>query len=175
MIILKSSDSAVCTLVADRPHFRCPNTLFVTISPNPSTKYSTMLKNENGKVRKCKVRYGSLKQEEQYKICIEMVRTSYIPYFENCQLIGTTELNKAGNVHLHFFISGTNVKDDYDLALLRRQISLEPESIRNTPRKGIDFMNNIVFLTKDFDELVAYMDKDYPKNVRHFPNYYFFD
>lgn len=175
MIILKTTDSAVCSLVADRPHFKCPNTLFVTISPNPNTKYNTMLKNENGKVRKCKVRYGSLKQSEQYKICIEMVKTSYIPYFENCHMVGTSELNKDGNVHLHFLINGSNVKDDYDLALLRRQISLEPESIRNTPKKGVDYMNNIVFLTKPLKEIISYMDKDYPKNVRHFQNYYFFE
>lgn len=170
MIIIESSKLAVWPLVADRPHFKKP-TCFVTISPNPRTLYPSMLKDHRGKLVKKSVRYGALKQSEQYDICMNMIRTSYIPYFENCELVGTTELNKDGNVHMHFLIQGDNVKDDYDLSILRRQIMTEPESVRNISKKGIDYMNNIVYLDKSLADICAYMDKDYPKNVRHFPNY----
>lgn len=175
MITLNSSNKAVALLVADRPHFmeNTRRVLFVTISPNPRTQYPTYVKNERGKLVKTKLRYGALKQSEQYQICMGMIRESFLPYMEDPILIGTTELNKEGNVHVHFIISTLNIKDEYDIKILRRQISLERESIRNATRKGIDYMNNIVFLDRPLLELISYLDKDYPRNVRHFPNYFY--
>jgi len=145
---------------------RCPNlrtrpkgTLFVTISPNPKANVS---KKYIGKDRKKQARYGTLTQLEQYDYCMRIFKQNYSKQLFGCEYVGTWELNKQGNLHLHFIICSSDVTNDYQLKVFQRDVyndELTQQNLHNG--KGLDVMNNIVFLNKSIDEICSYLDKDH--------------
>lgn len=152
--------------------------LFVTISPNPKT-----LHNVSSKKRKSyRLPYGKLTQRLQYEYCIRYIKRTYLQFLSrDTKLLGTCEINKSGNIHMHFLISDPAMVNDYQLQILRRDILNCEDTIKNMVknRKMTDYMNNIVFLNKPLDEIIEYMDKDYAikfplmvDEVDYYKNYY---
>lgn len=168
---IQYSNFSVLSLVAERPRFtaKSPYTLFCTISPNPDKKVNII---RNGKDQQ--MLYGRLPQKIQYSHCIRILKDSYLPFLNDPDLVGTAELNKHGNVHLHFFLIDKNVPNDVLLKVFQRDVSLCPLSIANLHKPGSrDYMNNIVHLTEPLPTQILYLDKDHSIETRNiFPNFY---
>lgn len=174
MFKLFCSTKPVSTLVGDRRDFGL-GTLFVTISPNPNTLHSVMRTNV-GTRGKAKQKYSQIPQRLQYDYCMRIIERVYLPSLSpDAYLCGSCELNKRGDVHFHFIIFDKAIKNDTYLQVFRRDVYNCEETIRNFDRKSrkkVDWMNNIVFVTKPLNEVVAYCDKDHTKNVDLFNTYY---
>ena len=97
----------VRALVEERPRFstrsngKDPYVLFITVSPNPNTMIS-VTKGDTV----MKARYGRLPQRVQYNYCLKHVQQTYLEWCEDPVMVGTVELNKHGDVHLHFLFNG---------------------------------------------------------------------
>lgn len=156
---------------------RC-TALFVTISPNPNVKHSHVTtKVVKGRTKRCIIRipYDKLSQSEQYDYCLQYFREIYLQYFEDqlesYEFVGTWEINKSNNVHLHIVLYQNEFKTVYDLALLRRYVSNRMETLRNMSSiKKPDYMNSICFVNDDFD--IRYFDKDHDQKIKYFNNFF---
>jgi hypothetical protein len=176
-LMLKFTDSTISSLVGDRtPLFGKP--IFVTISPNPKTKHICL----RHKKSNIKLPYGKLPQEVQYEYCIRILKQCYLQLLSGSYTVyGTWELNQDNNVHLHFLIDSEKIQTDYDLNIFRRDILCCPLVFMNLNKlKSHDYMNNIVFLNKPFEDIIEYMDKDNDQKINlssvyehSFKNYYF--
>lgn len=152
--------------------------MFCTISPNPTTVVDVV---RNGKDQK--MCYGQLPLTQQYAYCKRILHDCYLGFLKDPYVVGTTEVNKQGHVHLHFLLKSKSVTTDMLMNVFRRDISLCREVVKNRilRKRGQtahapDFMNNIVRLTKPLAEVVSYMDKCYHcDNMKLFPNYYRLD
>lgn len=173
------SKLACSSLVVARPHLRDQTIYYVTISPNPSTKVETELKVPRGKYDKLvtvkkKIRYDCLKQSEQVKYCMNHVKDTYMSLCSNSlHLIGTVELNKTGNVHLHLLLQSNQYKGLNGLHELRRDILNCPSTMANLCKQGKDYMNNIV-ICDDPPKTIAYFDKEFEQNIRDGKYYNYF-
>lgn len=185
--IIHESENAVRSLVVDRPvllglpadytrdavdkYIRehdptdplNPRYLFCTINPNPKLLHTVMRHR-----RKRKMKYESLPLRLQYCYCLRIIKQCYYPYLSaGAAIVGCAEKTESGNIHLHFLIYDPDIDDDYKLAQIRKLISLEP--LVHVNKKNChdrDWMNSIVILTRSLDEILTYMNKDYPKNVK---------
>jgi len=172
---LDRQTSACSALVAARPDFGKGNKqkIFCTISPNPNTLHECY-KTHQGKISKVKIPYGKLQQKVQYEYCHRILERCYVPFLsDDAIIIGTWELNKSGNVHFHFLIQDKIIHNPTQLAIFQRNVLNCEETIRNMSKgkKMVDYMNNIVYLTKPLKDIIKYMDKDYDDNKDIFPNY----
>ncbi len=148
--------------------------IFVTISPNPRTKH-TMKRTHLGKTYNDKVAYGTLPQHKQFDYCMKVIKEVY-NYSEDTYICGTWELNKDGNVHVHFILIDPHINTDVDLMIFQRDVFNTPSAQFNLAKKGgrqkpVDWMNNIVFITKPLQEVIDYMLKDADKCIKVFPYY----
>lgn len=164
---LMFSTSVVDSLVRQRPRLmaRKAKLLFVTISPNANTKHYVY---REGNRRKVVIPYGRLTQKEQYDYCINAFKVMYLRDLENPCYVGTWELNKSSNVHLHIIIAADNIKNDYELKIFQRDIANHEITMKNysqkvsqTRLKLPDIMNHIVFSTKPIEHHIEYFDKDH--------------
>lgn len=130
------------------------NTMFITVSPPPSLKIRVL---ENGKLSVR--RYDMLHQANQLTFCHRLIEALYIPYITDGYLMGTWELNKSGHVHVHFLLYDRYIQNDYQLAMFRRSIKIDPISRKIMGRQKNDYMNNI-FYCDDVEDRLDYMDKD---------------
>lgn len=154
--------------------------VFWTVSPNPNTMIATMARAVSqsgqapGKWVNRKIKYGNLRQQLQYEYCIKFIRSieDYVNQFGQYSLVGSAELNKSGDIHLHFLIWADQLKTETDLAILRREILNAPMTQQNITRKQVDYMNNIVWMTDPLESVISYMSKDNSMNVNYFPNFY---
>lgn len=163
---LKFTNDACEDLVEAR-QTKWENTMFITISPNPNVKH-----NVNRRIKDVKMKYGEMPQRLQYSYCIEVLDKLMFYFSEDSYLIGTWELNKTGNLHLHFIIDDPVIKNDTHLDILRREIACSDEALRNK-KNGKDYMHNIVFVNDSVRQRCVYMDKDFNKNSGIFSNYYY--
>lgn len=174
---LDFTKQSVGSLVARRPNgqFVTPDTLFCTISPNPTTKHPCFKGRKN-----VKMMYGLMPHRLQYQYCLKILNQCYIPFLsEDAELIGTWELNKTNNIHFHFLINDPLLNSDQRFNSFRRDISccsLVQDNL--TRRKGnklpIDYMNNIVKVNDTQDDRLDYMDKDHEEDPMLL-NYFMFD
>lgn len=176
MLVLEDIEKPVSLLVGDRPHLMesAGAKLFCTISPNATTLHQ-IIKRVNGRKVTVKMPYGKIPQRLQYEYCIRIINRCYLPFLsEGSELIGSWELNKQGNVHLHFIVVDSKITNDTHLSMFQRDVLNCEDVIKNMGKgkKMIDYMNNIVFITKPFKEVIRYIDKDYDKNKGIFNNYY---
>jgi len=151
--------------------------MFVTISPNPSTKHKVSRKS-----RQCTLRYDQLTQIKQYQYCIRVIERCYLPFLSgDTLLVGTTELNKEKNIHMHLMIYDPKLKasNRSKLSMFQRDIYCCEDTLQNLTKKGlngqkpVDWMNNIVKFddtVKTYEELLQYMDKDHAENQFIFEN-----
>lgn len=169
--------TCVAPLVAERKFF-CPDTedyiMFITISPNPRTlipinKPSKSVRNKDKVIM---TKYEDCRQIDQYNYCLDYVRSVYMRYSGDCHIIGSAELNKQGNIHIHMLMKDSYVSNDKVMQVFQRDIKLNPETQRHIKLCKRDYMNNIVELTKSEDEILTYMDKDYDKTGHLFPSFY---
>lgn len=169
--------TCVAPLVAERKFF-CPNTkdyiMFITISPNPKTLIPI---NKPGKTIRTKdkiinTRYEDCRQIDQYNYCLDYIRNAYMRYSGDCQIIGSAELNKQGNIHIHMLMKDSYVTNDKVMQIFQRDIKLNPETQKHIRHSKRDYMNNIVELTKSEEEILSYMDKDNDKTGYLFPSFY---
>lgn len=146
--------------------------LFCTISPNPDKQHSYK---RDGITKQ--IPYGRLPQAQQYQYCMKILKDAYLSLCVNPVIVGTAELNGKGNVHFHFLLKDPDFKDDLMLKVYQRYVSLCPVSLYNLhSARAHDVMNNIVHLTKDLDEILEYLDKDWNQSFRRIcPNYYIAD
>jgi len=94
------------------------NSLGICISPNPHLLHEVF---EDRK--KLKTPYGKLPQIKQYEYCKKILKHCYMFCFTpGTFLVGTWELNKSGNVHLHLIADDPKVTNEYELAVFRRDI-----------------------------------------------------
>lgn len=169
--MLQFTTEACSALVGARPPNKNLTPYYVTISPNPSTKVEAILRVPRGKYDKLvevkkKVRYDCIPQQQQFKYCIEHLKSTYLSLCDNdCYIVGTTELNKSGNVHLHLLLYSKNYKGVNGLHELRRDILCCPTTILNLKRNGKDYMNNIV-ICEDISKTIEYFDKEYGQNIK---------
>jgi len=137
---------------------------YITISPNPLTKHKCERKIQwdkvKGKIKNIAIPYGKMTHEEQYEYCIKIIERIYLFNLPDSQIIGTWELNKSGNVHIHMLLKSDSLINEYQLQMLRRDVLCHMEVYRNLNGKN-DFMNNIVWLTEDLTTIIEYFDKDY--------------
>lgn len=148
--------------------------VFVTISPNPKSLH-TIIRTINDVRMEAKVQYGTLPQKVQYEYCMRVIERCY-NYSDDTKMFGSWELNKEGNVHMHFLFFDKNIKTDVDLKILQRDIYNCPETIRNFAKckknsKPTDWMNSIVYLNKPLKEVYDYIIKDVDKCMHVFPYY----
>jgi len=178
MDFLKFSNASVAALVEQRPILwdHTKRTVFVTISPNAKTQH-ICIKPFNGKMKEFKMPYGMMQQRLQYAYCIRYLKSCYLSFLDgNVKLVGTWELNKEGNVHLHMLIQADNLQTDIALQIFRRDIYSCTQTILNmgTIKKKhtvpIDWMNSIVYTTDSIQKRLDYMDKDHDKT---FDNFYY--
>lgn len=154
--------------------------LFCTISPNPKTKHKVVRTIPSKDLlrpriinRSVGIEYGHMSHKEQYDYCIKYVETCYLPFLSpDTKLYGVFELNQSGNLHMHFILKSPTVMNKTTLMIFQREVMTSYETIRNMSRKKVDYMNNIVELTKSNDEINAYMQKTNEECSIHFPNYY---
>jgi len=177
MLKITPTIEAVSTLVGNRPDLQNVHQqkLFCTISPNPKALH-TVYKRLNGKKILVKIPYGKLPQRVQFDYCVRVVERCYLPFLSiDATLAGTWELNESGNVHFHFLIHDKLIQNKTHLEIFRRDILNCEEIIKNMSKgkKMIDYMNNIVFITKPINEVIKYMDKDHEYNKDIYSNYYF--
>ena len=166
---LKLSKLGVRTLVAERPNLGGPFTLLWTVSPNPRAKVDAIKAGKS-----IKLEYGKLRQCLQMDYLHKYLTRAVIPtleMYEPFELVGTTELNQHGDLHLHMIVKSSVIKNDTTLHMLRRDVLNDPIVQRHLGRKGTDYMNNIVEITDPFDSVVTYLEKDQDKNIEWFPNY----
>lgn len=152
-----------------------PSAMFITISPSPSTMVTQVRFIEGignkGKVKKVTLPYGRLRQIEQYRYCLRVVKSCY-RYSYHTRIFGTWELNKAGNVHFHLLMTDKNIKTETDLHMFRKDV-LNCEMVMDNLRgHSKDYMNNIVYVNDTIEERLKYMKKDMETNLSIFP--YFF-
>lgn len=175
MLRVNRSLEAFDILVGERRDLWEGYTLFCTISPNPKTKHECLIKkvNKNGRVFRARVKmpYGKIPQRVQYEYCLKIIERDYLEFLVNPRLFGVAELNKDGNVHVHFLLKADNLKNDTQLQVFRRDVSLCVEVLRNAPKQGIDYMNNIVRLTKSKKEIIDYCMKCNKDNIELFNNF----
>lgn len=148
--------------------------IFVTVSPNPKAKHS-ITRTVNGKRMTGKVQYGTLPQSQQFEYCLRVVQNNY-NYSDDTFIFGSWELNKEGNVHFHFIFIDPNINTDVDLMIFQRDIYNCVETARNFSKaskngKQTDWMNNIVYITKPFQEVYDYIIKDVDKCLHIYPYY----
>lgn len=160
MNTLSFSEEAVVDLVALRPTLRnmtqipYNRILWCTISPNARAKHKVLGKGN------LKMPYGKLPQRIQYEYCIKILKNCYISFYPDCKLFGVPELNKDGNVHLHFLLYDTSFTNEVALQVFRRDVLFCPEVMFNFGcKKQIDYMNNIVFCNKPVEDIIDYMMK----------------
>lgn len=161
MEYLTKSNEAVVTLVRLRPRLadKTEKPLFITISPNAKTVIK-LSKPISGK--KLNTTYGAMPQHMQYNYCIKAFQTMYLKEFFSPTYVGTWELNKQGNVHLHILLVDKSVHNAYELKIFQRDIYNCETTQKNLHKgKGFDRMNNIVFVNDSVDERCKYMDKDH--------------
>lgn len=167
---LEFSNQSVGSLVARRPNgqFISSSSLFCTISPNPNTKVKCL----RGR-KTIAMKYCLLPHKVQYQYCIRVLKACYMQFLTpNAEIIGTWELNKMNNVHLHFIINDPQFKSDQRFNTYRRDISCCSLVVENRSKKtNNDYMNSIVRVTKSQDDILDYLDKDYEKDPI-LPNYY---
>jgi len=139
------------------------------VSPNPNAKVNVMRVNPNtNKLTKVTMKYGMIKQKEQYDYCINFMRTAYLNG-EGDLLLGVPEMNKAGNIHLHFLLLSPLVKNQTTLNIFRRDVMNNNISMENMV-KGKDWMNNIVKLDKS--DILEYMIKAHEEISPIFDSFY---
>lgn len=164
------------SLVKER-HFGIDNkTLFITISPNPSTFVDCVLKNKMGKIRNQKRPYGMLKQDIQYQYCLKCLREDYFEWFsDDVELIGIAELNQRGNVHFHIVVNDPYITNEVQLQVFRRDILNGFRTQQNISKgkvSGKDWMNNIVYVNVIEDEITEYFMKQQHEMLPKFQNIY---
>jgi len=175
---LEFTEKPICSLVADWQYFwdhiKASECMFITISPNPKVVHKVDRLYATGRVKQVKCRYGQMKQSDQWNYCLKIVERTYLEFCsDETVLIGTTELNESGNVHLHFLLYDPHKRDRTSLDIFRRDISFCDVIIRNLKGKH-DIMNNIVYVNDSIRQRAEYMDKDYEQNKRYFHNYYYY-
>lgn len=164
---------SVGSLVARRENgtFITASSLFCTISPNPNA----MLKVFKGR-KFFKMKYGLLPHKIQYQYCLRVLNSCYLPFLsEDCEIVGTWELNKTNNIHLHFILNDKMFDSEQRFNSFRRDVSCCSMVRDNMSKKtDKDYMNNIVRVTKSQDDLLDYLDKDHEKDPI-LDNYYKFN
>lgn len=167
---------AFCSLVAERRDLIDKASLFITISPNPSTRVDCLIKDRTGKTRTVKRPYGTLKQDIQYKYCIKCLTSDYIEWLsDDAALVGVAELNERGNVHLHMIIKDKHIINEVQLQCLRRDVLngyMTQQNIIKGKVNAKDWMNNIVFVNKSKEDIVEYFMKSQNEMLPRFQNYY---
>lgn len=182
---LLQSKKPISALVRDWPRLESETEkckcLFITISPATHIRfidkalravdYLTHVNKTSKKlvkqtaIKQKVVTYGTLPQSCQYVYCINVFLKMYLEYFDNeCEFVGTWELNEKGNVHLHVLLYTSTIQNDTQLAIFRRDIYNNDIAIKSHKGKR-DHMNHIVFADKPRDEIIRYMDKDYDINT----------
>jgi len=108
------------------------------------------------------IQYASCPLRIQYDYCKRILLTCYVPYLDLGEaIVGTWELNNSNLVHFHFLIASKKILGEYWLKDLQHYIRNCPEVALNRKNKDAkDYMNNIVFVNKPVEEIIAYMDKD---------------
>lgn len=165
------------TLVEERQVKIDSQALFVTISPNPNVNVECVMKNKTGKTRNVKRPYWSLKQDLQYEYCMKCFKEDYCEFLsQDTKLVGISELNKRGDVHLHMIINDPCIKNDVNLQCFRRDIlnsfRTQQNIIKGKAGKAKDWMNNIVFVNTSKDDIVQYFMKNQEDMLPRFKNYY---
>lgn len=163
-------------LVAERQFHITSTTLFVSISPNPSTMIECILKNRQGRTRNVKRPYGTLRQDIQYQYCLKCLTEDYFEWLsDDAQLIGIAELNERGNVHLHLLINDHTKRNNVQLQVFQRDILNGWRTQQNIIKRRvnpIDWMNNIVFVTKSKQDILDYFMKNQSEILPRFKNYF---
>lgn len=155
---MKFSHETARHLVERRQNFKefARRCLFITISPNEKALH---------KMNGIKFKYGQLPQSRQYMYCMDAVKALCFYLSEDAEIVGTWELNQKGNVHVHMIVYDPKIKSDTNLQILRREVSLSVTALYNMDkRKKIDYMHNIVWLTKSIEDIICYLDKSYEDN-----------
>lgn len=169
---IQNSKTSAGTLVARRRIFATQpsDNVWCTISPNAQKFHPIWHGNKSAKMR-----YDCLPQRVQYDYCIQALQSCYVPFLsDDATLCGTWELNKNGNVHLHFLINDPALRRDQALQMFRRDVKCCPMTLQNMPsrKSSIDYMNNIVRLDPDkLDDVCDYMDKDFCDELE-FPTFF---
>lgn len=185
MLDLCYSELAFANLVAERPRkadstvkgFKMVNsTMFITISPNPTTRVPCIIRQTNGKPKKTFRPYGMLSQRLQFEYCIKCFKQDHMEWYsEEVSLIGVPELNKRGDVHLHILVNEPTIRTETALQIYRRDVLMSPRTQENIVKgkyKATDYMNNIVFLTVTTKEITDYFMKQQSEMLEHFKNFF---
>jgi len=181
MILKFLHDSEEVSLVDFRRE-KWPNALWCTISPNPNLIHEVSvfeiknltIKGPSGRGRKktLKMPYSKMKQKLQYEYCVKFLTNVY-NLSNDTKIFGVWELNQSGNVHFHFIMSDPNVKGPAGLQIFRRDVLNSDMAIYNLSGKGkykgIDYCDNICFVTDSIEERLAYMSEDSEENLTIFP------
>lgn len=172
---LSYDEKGIIPLVELCPDLKEGYRMFATISPNPNTKHPVLreipFKNKT-RLQKIKVKYKDMTHTEQYTYLIDYIEKVYLPLLESPAIAGVMELNKEANMHAHFILKSATVKNDTMLMVFRRNIKTDLNTMINQSKNGTDYMNNVVQITKPYDEIVTYMSKINHEVRPLFKNYF---
>lgn len=141
--------------------------LFCTITPR-----RTLVLPCTTKGKRKLTTYGSLPQHLQLMYCFKILKC-YYEFAKNPTIIGTVELNKLGNVHLHFLFKDDSITNITKLQIFRRDIK-NCKIVEDNMVDDTDHCNHIC-VCDNVAETVKYLDKDYDINIKDdapFYNYY---
>lgn len=146
--------------------------MFLTISPNPSTRHIAERALKNGKLKKYNLAYKLLTHNEQHAYLQSYIKSVYIDYLDpNDWIYYVFETNSDNNLHLHAIMYCSDIQSEYDLKCLQKTIYANPKTIMNLPKKNAstnrmpkDYMNNIFYVnnddkTKDINQKIEYLTK----------------
>lgn len=156
--------------------------IFITVSPNPSTRHSINIDRgysvhkpramRAAMVKNIKVEYKHMPHAEQYKYLFAYINDVYLEIMEHEDFMYIVyEINGDGNLHAHALLYSNTLQDEYDLAALRKQVFCHYKTQANTKRGGRDYMNNIVYLEESkISDVIEYLMKD--QQIKNkFPDY----
>lgn len=172
---LSYDEKGIIPLVELCPDLKEGYRMFATISPNPNTKHPVLREipyKSKTRLQKIKVKYKDMTHMEQYLYLTDYIEKVYLPLLDSPCLAGIMELNKNANMHAHFVLKSSTVSNDTMLMVFRRNIKTDINTVINLSNKGDDYMNNVVHITKPFDEIVTYMSKVNHEIKPLFKNYF---
>lgn len=169
----KNQELAKVTLVDLRPRLMAlekenKHVVFITISPNPSKKYSILRGS-----KKIKIQYNNMTHDEQHRYLHEYISAVYVSIFEYKDwMYYVYEINEDNNLHVHGILYSESIQTEYDLKCLQKTVYSHQLTVYNraTGSKR-DYMNNIVYYDNKHKDLIEYLSKQ--KDIKNnFPDVY---
>lgn len=111
-----------------------------------------------------KMRWGNCTPTQQ----LQYLKDTYLPRVVSPSVdvaMAVPELTNNGNIHLHLLCYNTQLKNEYDMATIRKDVLQNPLSVRfHKMRKNAITALNYIHFIEDIEDWICYMSKDLDKH-----------